>query len=186
MNPVNFDDQHAEAQPALSRRWKWRVLLSFCAFYSLSYLGRFNFSLIQTAIIEDLGITRADTGWINSWMFWGFAFGGIFHGRIAERIGYRIVILYGAIGIGVFNFLASHSGSVNELLLAWALAIDLVGRQLAGTGTGLLSVHGYIYGAMQAWLFGLLSMVDGGWVLIFGAMALARFLSVAAISRVRA
>jgi OPA family glycerol-3-phosphate transporter-like MFS transporter len=418
-----MDTADLEDQPALYRQWKWRVLLSFCAFYSMCYLGRFNFSLIQTAIIADLGITRADTGWINSWMFWGFAAGGIFHGRIAERIGYRVVLLYGAAGVGVFNHIASYAGSVNGLLFAWALAgffgaatwapglgliaqwwprrergravgaasaaaglamlitwlvspwvaaewgwraamrwppllvslmgvglyfiardrpgdlnlpeyveseavsreaeevpeeavrgaaaifhvlsnwrffvachvrgldvlvrygvvawapvyytqvggfdlkamalvtfaypvgimlgplcggyisdrlfksnrsrvimlagflssmaiggialspadniplaagllflvgfttnmaplpalaIDLVGRRLVGTGTGLLSVHGYIYGAMQAWLFGLLSMVAGGWTLIFGAMALARLISVGVIWRVRA
>ena len=103
------------------QRWKWRVLLSFCAFYSVVYLGRFNFSLIQTAVIDDLGITRADTGWINSWMFFGFAFGAFFHGRIADRFGYRLVILYGAIGIGVFNFIASYATSVGGLLLPWGL-----------------------------------------------------------------
>ena len=62
-----------EGQTSAHRRWKWRVLLAFCAFYALSYLGRFNFSLIQTAVIVIMGITRADTGWVNFWMFWGFA-----------------------------------------------------------------------------------------------------------------
>ena len=111
-----------EGQTSAHRRWKWRVLLAFCAFYALSYLGRFNFSLIQTAVIADMGITRADTGWINSWMFWGFALGGLLHGRIAERIGYRVLLLYGAAGIGLFNIIASHATSVNGLLVPWALA----------------------------------------------------------------
>ncbi|HJP13191.1 MAG TPA: MFS transporter [Nitrospinota bacterium] len=120
------------------RRWKWRVLLAFCAFYATSYLGRFNFSLIQTAVIEDLGITRADTGWINSWMFWGFALGGTLHGRIAERIGYRVVLLYGAAGIGVFNFVASYADSAQGLLVPWALA-GFFGAATWAPGLGLIA-----------------------------------------------
>jgi OPA family glycerol-3-phosphate transporter-like MFS transporter len=127
-----------EGQTSAHRRWKWRVLLAFCAFYALSYLGRFNFSLIQTAVIADLGITRADTGWINSWMFWGFALGGLLHGRIAERIGYRVVLLYGAAGIGLFNFIASHATSVNGLLVPWALA-GFFGAATWAPGLGLIA-----------------------------------------------
>jgi OPA family glycerol-3-phosphate transporter-like MFS transporter len=110
----------------------------FCAYYATAYLGRFNFSLIQTAVIEDLGITRADTGWINSWMFWGFALGGLLHGRVAERIGYRMVLLYGGVGVGVFNFIASFGGSVNELLVPWALA-GFFGAATWAPGLGLIA-----------------------------------------------
>ncbi|MFP6889063.1 MAG: MFS transporter [Nitrospinota bacterium] len=64
------------------------------------------------------------------------------------------------------------SGFTINLAPLPALALDLVGRRLAGSGAGLLSVHGYIYGALQAWLFGWLSMaVPGGWTWVFAAMA---------------
>jgi sugar phosphate permease len=56
--------RHADL-PDLYHTWKWRVLIAYCVFYSMNYMGRFNFSLVQPAIIDDLGITSADTGWIN-------------------------------------------------------------------------------------------------------------------------
>ncbi|HJP13678.1 MAG TPA: MFS transporter [Nitrospinota bacterium] len=113
---VRFEDL-----PDLYHVWKWRVLIAYCVFYSMNYMGRFNFSLIQSEIINDLGITRADTGWINSWMFWGFAFGDLIHGRLAERFGYRRILLFGAIGTGVFNFITSYGNSINGLLIPWAI-----------------------------------------------------------------
>lgn len=103
------------------RYWKWRVLIAFCIFYSVNYLGRFNFALIQPAVIADLGLTSADTGWINSWMFWGFAFGDLVHGRLAERYGYRIIVLLGALGTAGFNIVASYGDSVLGLLLPWGM-----------------------------------------------------------------
>ncbi|MDA1001344.1 MAG: MFS transporter [bacterium] len=107
--------------PPAYHRWKWRILLAYCAFYSINYMGRFNFSLIQSEIIADLGITRADTGWINSWMFWGFAFGDLVHGRLAERFGLRRVLMIGAIATGVFNFIASYGNSIAGLAIPWGI-----------------------------------------------------------------
>jgi sugar phosphate permease len=67
-----------------------------------------------------------------------------------------------------------------------ALAVDLGGRRLAGTASGVLDAHGYIYGAIQAWFFGWLSLsVPNGWLWVFGIMAATRLISVAAIWRVR-
>ena len=68
-----------------------------------------------------------------------------------------------------------------------ALAVDLAGRRLAGTASGVLDAHGYLYGGLQAWLFGLLAVSGAyGWFWVFAAMAFTRFVAVAAIWRVRA
>ncbi len=118
--------------------WKWRVLIAYCVFYSMNYMGRFNFSLIQPEIISALGITRADTGWINSWMFWGFAVGDIVHGRLGERFGYRRILLFGAIGTGLFNFITSYGNSITGLLIPWAV-VGFVNAATWAPGIGLLA-----------------------------------------------
>ena len=112
---------YADLPPAY-HRWKWRVLIAYFAFYSFNYLGRFNFSLVQPAVIADLGVTRADTGWINAGMFWGFALGGLVWGRLAERAGFRLIILLGALGTALFNVLASFAGTASGLFAPWAAA----------------------------------------------------------------
>ena len=130
---VRFEDL-----PDAYHVWKWRILIAYCAFYSINYMGRFNFSLIQPAIISDLGITSADTGWINSWMFWGFAFGDLVHGRLAERFGYRRILLLGAIGTGLFNFIASYGNSINGLLIPWAI-VGFVNAATWAPGIGIIA-----------------------------------------------
>ena len=120
------------------RYWKWRVLGGFCVFYCVNYLGRFNFSLIQPQVIEDLGITAADTGLINSCMFWGFALGDLVHGRLGERFGYRRVVLAGAIGTGIFNVAASFGDDVASLAVPWAV-VGFVNAATWAPGIGLIA-----------------------------------------------
>ncbi|MBI1724937.1 MAG: MFS transporter, partial [Candidatus Tectomicrobia bacterium] len=124
--------------PPLYHRWKWRVLAAFCLFYVTNYLGRFNFSLVQAAVIADLAITRADTGWINSWMFWGFALGDLVHGRLGEKIGFRNLILAGAVGTSVFNVVASFGDTIPSLAVPWAL-VGFVNASAWGPGLGLVA-----------------------------------------------
>lgn len=124
--------------PALYHTWKWRILIAYCVFYSVNYMGRFNFSLVQSEIITDLGITRADTGWINSWMFWGFAFGDFVHGRFAERFGYRRILLLGAIGTGLFNVITSFGSTINTLLIPWSI-VGFVNAATWAPGIGILA-----------------------------------------------
>ncbi|MFQ5927896.1 MAG: MFS transporter [Terriglobia bacterium] len=126
------------ALPPAYHQWKWRILIGFCTFYAFNYLGRFNFSLVQSAVIDDLGITRADTGWINSWMFWGFALGDLVHGRLAERFGYRNVILTGAVATATFNFITSFGNTVNGLLVPWGI-VGFVNAASWGPGIGLIA-----------------------------------------------
>ncbi|MBT3352041.1 MAG: MFS transporter [Nitrospinaceae bacterium] len=127
-----------EELPELYHTWKWRVLIAYCVFYSMNYMGRFNFSLIQPAIIEDMGITSADTGWINSWMFWGFAFGDFVHGHLAERFGYRRILLLGALGTGLFNYIASFGTTINGLLVPWAI-VGFVNAATWAPGIGIIA-----------------------------------------------
>lgn len=142
MNTRGSDTPQAQVRfadlPDAYHLWKWRVLIAYCVFYSVNYVGRFNFSLIQPEIINDLGITRADTGWINSWMFWGFAFGDMVHGRLGERFGYRRILLLGAIGTGLFNYIASFGNSINGLLIPWAI-VGFVNAATWAPGIGLLA-----------------------------------------------
>ena len=120
------------------RHWKWRVLIAFCIFYSFNYLGRFNFSLVQPQVIEDLGVSAATTGFVNSCMFWGFALGDLMHGRLSERFGYRRVVLAGALCTGLFNVVASFGDDVVSLAVPWAI-IGFVNAATWAPGIGLLA-----------------------------------------------
>ena len=66
------------------------------------------------------------------------------------------------------------------------LAVDIAGRDMAATSSGLLDAHGYAYAGLQALLFSIiLDMTGSPWNIVFISMAFVRVLSVAMIYKVR-
>jgi len=107
-------------------------------------------------------------------------------GAILSAAAVMGIALSPANNIPLAVFLLVVGGFCVNLSTIQALAVDLAGRRLAGTAAGVLDAHGYIYGAIQAWFFGWLSLaVPDGWFWVFTIMAATRLISVAAIWRVR-
>ena len=66
------------------------------------------------------------------------------------------------------------------------VAVDIAGRHMSGTSSGLLDAHGYAYAGLQAIVFSLvLDMAGSPWVIVFLAMAGTRVLSGVMISAVK-
>jgi sugar phosphate permease len=66
------------------------------------------------------------------------------------------------------------------------VAVDIAGRRMSGTSSGLLDAHGYAYAGMQAIVFSIvLDMAGSPWPIVFLAMAGTRIVSAAMISRVK-
>ena len=66
------------------------------------------------------------------------------------------------------------------------IAVDLAGRRMSGTASGLLDAHGYAYAGLQALVFSVwLDLAGNPWPAIFLAMAATRIVSAGMISRVK-
>ena len=66
------------------------------------------------------------------------------------------------------------------------IAVDLAGRRMSGTASGLLDAHGYAYAGLQAIVFSVwLDLAGSPWPAVFLAMAATRVLSAAMIAKVR-
>jgi OPA family glycerol-3-phosphate transporter-like MFS transporter len=67
-----------------------------------------------------------------------------------------------------------------------AMAVDVSGRRMSGTASGLLDAHGYLYSGTMAIVFSvLLDMGGSPWPIIFLFMAGTRILAAGMIARVR-
>jgi hypothetical protein len=67
-----------------------------------------------------------------------------------------------------------------------AVAVDIAGRRMSGTSSGLLDAHGYAYAGMQAIVFSMvLDMAGSPWPAVFLAMAGVRVLAGAMIAAVK-
>ena len=66
------------------------------------------------------------------------------------------------------------------------VAVDIAGRHMSGTSSGLLDAHGYAYAGAQAIIFSvILDMAGSPWPIVFLAMAATRVISGVMISRVK-
>ena len=115
--PVAYHDL-----PPRYHRWKWQVLISFCAFYLFVYTGRFNFWPTSPLIKDDLLLTNIEIGVINAMLLWGFMLGDLAHGRLSEAYGLRLWVMLGAIFTTVFNWGASFGTSALTFAIPWGLA----------------------------------------------------------------
>jgi cyanate permease len=81
-------------------------------------------------------------------------------------------------------FIGSYAMSLSPMA---AVAVDIAGRHMAGTASGLLDAHGYFYAGLQAAVFGvLLNMSGSPWPLVFLLMAGTRVLCAILIFFVKA
>jgi len=70
--------------------------------------------------------------------------------------------------------------------LITTMGVDIAGRHMAGTSSGLLDAHGYAYAGAQALIFAVvLDMAGSPWPIVFGAMAVTRVISGFMISAVK-
>lgn len=66
------------------------------------------------------------------------------------------------------------------------IAVDLAGRRMSGTASGLVDAHGYAYAGMQAIVFSVwLDLAGSPWPAVFLVMAATRLVSAGMISRVK-
>ncbi len=66
------------------------------------------------------------------------------------------------------------------------VAVDIAGRRMSGTASGVLDAHGYAYAGAQALIFAaVLDMAGSPWPIVFVAMAATRVVSGIMISRVK-
>ena len=72
------------------------------------------------------------------------------------------------------------------LSLIGSIAVDIAGRRMSGTSSGLMDAHGYAYAGLQAVVFSVvLDMTGSPWPVVFLCMAATRVLSAAMIAVVK-
>lgn len=103
------------------RRWRNRVLFSYSAFYLFVYMGRFNHWPAGPVMREQLDFTHVELGIINACLLWGFALGGMTHGRIAETYGYRFWLVAGTLASVALNWVTSFGNNLWTIAIPWAL-----------------------------------------------------------------
>ena len=106
----------------------WRLAVA-TLFSTISGVGMWSFVVALTAVQNDFGVTRAEASLPFTLVMFGFAFGSVIMGRIADRYGIAVSLALGTVATGIGYVLAGSAPT----LIVFALAHLLLGL---GTSAG--------------------------------------------------
>ncbi|MGE0311790.1 MAG: MFS transporter [Lautropia sp.] len=83
--------------------------------------------VVLPEIQREFGIARADASLPYTMTMIGFGIGGIFMGRMADRIGVMVPVLIGSVGMGAGYLVAAQATSLDTFAAAHGLLLGLIG-----------------------------------------------------------
>jgi MFS family permease len=83
--------------------------------------------VILPQVQADFGISRSAASFPYTMTMIGFGLGGVVMGRLADRFGIRLPLLFGSVLLGIGFILASYAGSLWPFVLIQGILIGLLG-----------------------------------------------------------
>jgi MFS transporter, ACS family, glucarate transporter len=112
---------------------RWLLIFWIFLISSIAYLDRVNISIAGKSIAKEFHLTNVQLGWVFSAFLLGYAFFQAPAGRLADRLGPRLIIGLGVIWWGVFTVLITVLP-----VMAGALALIIVTRFALGVGEAVV------------------------------------------------
>ncbi|MCE2526763.1 MAG: MFS transporter [Actinomycetia bacterium] len=127
---------------------RWGLIVSGWSVYAIYYLGRVNFSVAVPGLGDEQGLEATKIGTLAAGFFWVYSLSAVPIGRLADRIGARLLVGLGLVGSGIMNVLFILTiqnftlslvfWSANGIFQAmgWTPLIGAVGRWVDERGAG--------------------------------------------------
>ncbi|MDR0595716.1 MAG: MFS transporter [Puniceicoccales bacterium] len=101
--------------------WRGRILYSLIIGYATFYLVRQNFQVATPKMLDELGYTRSEIGWVFSAFAIIYGVGKFVSGMICDRTNARYFMTIGLIGSALCSLLIGFSNSLTALVVFYAL-----------------------------------------------------------------
>ena len=167
----------SRSRASIESRESWVAACVVLGLLSISYGSPLLAVVGLKPITEDLGTSRQLVALAGALTWLGTGLGGILMGQVAERLGIRFTVMFGAAMIGL-GLAVSASGNLWAILVGHALFVGLLGNgalyppllvyvsrwfdRRRGTALALISSGQYIAGMAWPTLFER-AMTDYGW-----------------------
>ncbi|MDD5655961.1 MAG: MFS transporter [Elusimicrobia bacterium] len=147
--------------------------------YATFYMGRYNLNVSSKTMMDMFDLSKAEFGIIATAGFWTYAVSVMFNGPLADRIGGRKAIIFGAIGASLLNLvigLLFLGGWQTKMVVGMSLlyavnqyfqsfgALSVVKVNAPWFHVKERGVFGGIFGIMISSGY-FLAMTVGGWIL---------------------
>jgi len=111
----------------LDSRYAWLRLLAALVIATIGGIGLWSAVVVLPTIEQEFGVGRGGASLPYTATMVGFAAGGVFMGRLADRRGIMIPLLIGTVVLGLGFVTAGLVGSYLQFILAQALLIGMLG-----------------------------------------------------------
>ena len=137
-----------EGSPPLAHQTRWGLITAGWSVYAIYYLGRVNFSIAVPGLEDEAGLDATSIGTLAAGFFWVYSLSAVPIGRLADRIGARLLVGMGLVGSGLMNVLfiltiqnfalSMVVWSANGIFQAmgWTPLIGALGRWVSEHGAG--------------------------------------------------
>lgn len=128
-------DSSASGPTATKKSYvRWFLIAWIFLLAAIAFLDRVNISIAGPSIAKAYGLSNVQLGSVFSALLWGYALFQTIGGRLADRLGPRIVLAVGVIWWGIFTALTAIVPARAHLALLWFVAI----RFLLGAGEAVM------------------------------------------------
>jgi MFS family permease len=117
----------APAASAVDSPQAWRRLAATLALMTIGSGAMYVIAVVLPAVQAEFGVARADASLPYTLMMVGFGLGGVFMGKLADRIGVMRVVLIGSVGLGAGFMLAGWAGSLTAFALWHGVLLGALG-----------------------------------------------------------
>lgn len=116
------------ASPSLiESRYAWTRLWMSLLLMTIGGSGMYGITVVLPRMQQDFGATRGDASLAYTLTMIGFGFGGVLMGRLADRYGVMMVVMLGAVGLGLGYVAAGLAPGLFLFCLAQGLLVGLLG-----------------------------------------------------------
>jgi len=169
----------APAHPSDYRRRRFLNWFPLGLTYATFYMGRYNLNVASKTMMDMFHLSKAEFGIIATAGFWTYALSVMFNGPLADRIGGKKAILFGALGASLLNLIIGLlflNGWSTKLIVGMSLlyavnqyfqsfgALSVVKVNAPWFHVKERGVFGGIFGIMISGGY-FLAMTVGGWIL---------------------
>ncbi len=120
-DPFKPEIQDKEKVDTLYKYWRIRIFYSMFIGYALYYFTRKSFTFAMPGLIEELGFTKGELGFLGTVLSLTYGLSKFISGIISDRSNPRYFMAIGLMLTGVFNICFGLSSSLWMFTLFWAL-----------------------------------------------------------------
>jgi MFS family permease len=115
------------ARAAIESPYAWLRLAMSLLLMTIGGSGMYAITVVLPRMQQDFGVSRGDASLAYTLTMIGFGIGGVLMGRLADRFGVMVVVMIGAVGLGLGYIAASFAPGLLWFCLVQGVFIGMLG-----------------------------------------------------------